>query len=1233
MSHHKTFQDTPLAVIGMACRLPGADDLEEFWRLLRGRESAIVELPADRLNQELYYHPDKGVAGKTYSKLGGLVPDKPFDRGSCPIPDELIASSDSVALAMLEVAAAACRHAGLDPFSLPRANAGVFVGHARGSALAGDLAYSRHIEETVGHLSRVDAFTRLPPERRASIIEGVIAQVRRQEPPRRRGRHPDVGASAVAGLICEAFGLSGPYMAVDAACASSLYAVLLAAQALHRDQIEMAIVGGASYSNWYSLLLFSHAQALSATGSFPFDARADGFISSDGYGAILLKTLPRALADGDRVYGVIRGAGVSCDGRGKSLWAPRKEGQIEAIRRAYGPGLDPGRIQYIEAHGTSTQLGDATEVAALAGMFGDQLPAGTRIPLCSVKANIGHTREAAGIAGLIKTLLCMSHETIPAAINFAQPNPAIAWDSIPFFVPTSEIPWPARGAGHARRAGIDSFGIGGLNVHVVVDDAAEESTRAVSVFVPGEPTRSKITSASPAESDAVAIIGLGAIMPGARTIAQYWDLLVNGRDARSPIPQQRWNADLFLREGSELAGLIATRVGGFITDFDYDWKKHKIPPRQLESADPLQFMLLDAADQALRDAGYEHKRIDGRRAGVVVGTGFGGDFSRQLSTALRLPEFRRTLAQVMRQSGLTEDVIAAAGDAFADVFSRHHACLHDETGSYTSSTLASRIAKTFDLMGGAFAVDAGEASSFAALDAAVRLVSSGVCDWVLCAGAQRNMDVCAYEGYASQGVLGRAHTRSGSGSEIPGFVPGEGVGIVVLKRLSAARRDGDPVRAIIRSVGTGTRPQAPTEALRLAIERTLSSAGVQSEDVALVERCGTGIPTLDSAETEALKRAYGSATRSQPLLLDSVVSQIGHTQGASGMASLLKLALAFQHGRIPTGPSSAEPPDAMTEPAALAASEVPRYAAVSAWALRGCAYHALLERPRAVPPAPGRVRADWRIVRFGAESPERLAEQIARAQASAEVVFAAAPANAFASHHKARLALVSDSADSLARKLRLAQRQMSTPGARVLLEEQGIFYGAPGAERPRVGLVFSGQGSQYPGMLRELIDESPAAAAMMRQIDATMSRLGFPSFEEIAWNSGATLGESVWLAQVSVLLADLIVHAALSAAGVRADIITDHSYGEYPALVAAGAWTLDQAIRVTRARCEAVTASPMAHGVMFSTDAPAAAVERLLDSLPGDVHVANDNAPDQTVIGGKRGGGRRTQGAPARGGL
>ena len=284
---------------------------------------------------------------------------------------------------------------------------GVYVGHSGGSELPTDLTVGTLAEHAVEQLRELDSFRDLPADEQEQIIRDVVARIRHDKPRRHPVDGPDVEANAAASLIARAFGLSGPQMVFDAACASSLLALSLAGMALRRGTIDAALVGGASYYKAVSLLLFSQARSCSATGSRPFDAEADGLISSEGYVVLMVKTLARAQADGDTIHAVIRGIGISSDGRGRSLWAPRKEGQIEAVRRAYNSGVDPHEVQYIETHATSTQVGDATEIEALSAFFRERKSGSEKLPIGSVKSNIGHTLETAGLAGLLKVVLAM----------------------------------------------------------------------------------------------------------------------------------------------------------------------------------------------------------------------------------------------------------------------------------------------------------------------------------------------------------------------------------------------------------------------------------------------------------------------------------------------------------------------------------------------------------------------------------------------------------------------------------------------------------------------------------------------------------------------------------------------------------------------------------------------------------------------------------------------------------
>ncbi|MEX0679047.1 MAG: SDR family NAD(P)-dependent oxidoreductase [Pirellulales bacterium] len=1372
---------TPLAIVGMGCRLPGADDLDQYWRLLVEGRSAVVELPPDRLNQDLYYDPKVGILGKSYSKLGAIVPNRLFEHGRCPVPDELVRKGDNAHLVMCQVAAAALENAGLDPFNLPLRNVGVYIGHAQGSSLAGDRVYGGGIREAAQFLKEVPQFAAMTPERQQAAIAELIARVRHGLPPV-PDETPDVATSCVGGTINKAFGLNGPFLAINSACASSLQAMLLGARALQLGRIDMAIVGGASDCKGDTLVLFSHAQALSATGTRPFDAEADGLVCGEGYVALVMKTLARALADGDRIWAVIRGLGVSSDGKGKSLWAPRKEGQLKAMERAYRGGLEIGELDYIEAHATATKLGDATELNTLTEILSQHLPQGKRIPITSVKANIGHALETAGIAGVIKTVLAMNQSTIPPAININQLNPNINWESAPVYVPTTAVPWPKRADGKPRRAGVNAFGIGGLNMHVVLDEFVE-SSRALAVAMPGPPQQ-RLT----AEDEAIAVIGLGCVLPGAANPAEFWQLLVSGRDPKLPVPRDRWQPELTYKPENPDAPPGSSLVGGFITNFQYDWKRHKVPPKQVQQADPLQFMLLEAADQAMQDAGCDQRAFDRENVGVVVGTEFGGDFSGELQMGLRLPELERHLQEILARHGFEAQQARQAGNDFADVMLKHWPALVDETGSFSTSTLASRIGKTWNLMGGAAAIDAGEVSGLAAISISIDMLLAGDCDLMVCAAGQRRMGSFVFETLAADDMLPQGTPRSPLDAAAKGHVPGEGVVVVLLKRLADARRDGDRIHAVLRGVGAAYDASSWGGALRLAMERSFVD-GAQPADVALLELDALGTPQNTVDELRAVASVYGKNGRQRPLLLSSVLGQIGNTFGASSMVSLLKAILEVSHGELPAGigletpaPVIAEQRNILDAPSARTAIDATtadgrRLVAVGTCS-RGLAYHAVLEYgtpveakapaaapgvtaapaaaslsgapiPSAVPSASNVNLADLEkflinfvveqtgyppevveldadleadlgidsikkaqmfgelqeyfdvtptddltlddfptlrhIVNFLAKVPQKGAAPAAAqappaaaptappqpapapapapVQASAPAMAAAprpapapvAPSPAMSTCHicrfgaadvaglrraveaaaqdagafesslrrrfaepdRMRLAVVADSAAMLATKLAMALKQMDNPAAQTVLEQQGVFYREARSDT-RIAFLFPGQGSQYTGMLRQLAADVPAARAQQQEIDAVMTRLGFPTWAQLAWEESSPLGKDVWTTQISMLLADLLVLAALGQRRIVPDLVLGHSYGEYPALFAAGAWDLEQAVRVTRRRCESIQASA-APGGMLATTATPETIEQMAPQVGGPVYVANHNAPDQTVVGGTLG--------------
>jgi len=1215
----RSLAEVSLAVVGMACRLPGASNLEEYWRLIESGGDATGELPNSILDRELYYDARYGIRGKSYTAVGGMCPKTSPDPSKCRLPDEVLANYDEAHVTMCEVAHDALQDAGYDPFHLRTRSVGVYFGHTCASRIAGDLVYAVCTEQTAQYLHEIQAAQGLSRAERSAIIRTLVADARAKYDHRRRTPDLDLSANNGAQLIARAFGLDGPCIVVDAACASSIFAMLLGVRALQLGSIDMAVIGGASYLKSDSLVLFSAAQSVARGKSCPFDQNASGLVTSEGYVALAIKTLPRAIADGNQIRAVIRSIGLSADGRGKSLWAPMKTGQILAMKRAYQGSIRPQELQYIEAHATSTQVGDATELTALVEAFPRQISANRKIPLGSVKGNIGHTLETAGVASLTKVILAMEHGIIPPVANLNEPNSAVVWDNLPFYLPRTAEPWP-QPTGGTRKAAVNTFGIGGLNAHVVVEEY--DDGKPASYY---QASRAEDNS-STERSEPIAVIGSGVILPGARTLDAFWNLLQSGVDPKTDVTPERWNADVYYDPHGEHAYRTRNKRGGFLTDYQYDWRRCRVPPKQIEKANPLQFMLLDATEQALRQAGYLEKSFNRDRVGVVVGTIFGGDFSNDLQMGLRLPEFQRDLARLLRDRKVPAGQIQSVLTQFADMLLKHMPALLDETGSFTSSTLASRITKTFDFRGGAFSMDGGIGSGLAALDACVNLLRAGDCDVMVCAAGQRNMDIMTFESLDRFGALAVGDPLPGYDARSSGYLPGEGCAVLLLRRLSDARRDGDQVLAVVRSVSAAADFRHPGGALQASLQKAIHQAGIAPEEVRAVEAVGA-VSSLAKLEVKAVRNVLATTDRREPIVISSLASQFGYTGGTHSLAGAIKASQGIASGCLPPGVATEHPDSQLFGCGRIVPQQRPVHltptdgaaVCVLCGPAYGVSYAAVLEpatkavkKPQIVTPTEtGAVR----IVRLGAAHMTGLLEMLRTR--SAEQLYESSAA--FSEADRVRLAIVSTGIEDFRARLHAAMEQLlartvETPRR---LAAGGVYFGEVNPERRAVAFVFPGQGSQYPGMFSELTTLLPEARHAKRIADAAMRALGYPAFHEIAGKDAVGLGSDVWQTQVSMLLAEFIVDHTLRALGLSPVVVAGHSFGEYAALVSAGAWSLTDAIRGTFHRCQAITKTPGLEGCMAVTNAKPLVLKQVLASVGESVTAVNFNTPQQTVVSGQ----------------
>ncbi|GAA2585203.1 SDR family NAD(P)-dependent oxidoreductase [Actinomadura fulvescens] len=451
-----------IAIVGMACVFPGARDLGEYWANVVGGVDAVTEVPADRWDPEVYYDPaaarhDSGA--KTPSKWGGFLPDIPFDAYAYGIPPSSLASVEPMQLLSLEVAARALADAGYAERAFDRSRTSVFFGAEAGTDLGS--AYSARA---------------ILPKYFGEVPEELDAQL----PRLTEDSFPGVLTNVIAGRIANRLNLGGATYTVDAACAASLAALDSACKELVAGTSDMVLCGGADLHNGiYDYLLFSSVHTLSPSGRCAsFDAGADGIALGEGVACVVLKRLADAERDGDRIYAVIKSVAASSDGRSLGLTAPRAEGQRLALERAYErAGISPAAVGLVEAHGTGTEVGDRTELTTLTETFTRAGAEPGGVTLGSVKSQIGHTKCAAGLAGLIKTAYALHTGVLPGTLHLRRPS--AAWDAAtsPFVFGGGARPWAAAPA--QRYAGLSGFGFGGSNFHAVLagyDGAPEPVT-------------------------------------------------------------------------------------------------------------------------------------------------------------------------------------------------------------------------------------------------------------------------------------------------------------------------------------------------------------------------------------------------------------------------------------------------------------------------------------------------------------------------------------------------------------------------------------------------------------------------------------------------------------------------------------------------------------------------------------------------------------------------------------
>ncbi|WP_420628265.1 SDR family NAD(P)-dependent oxidoreductase [Candidatus Leptofilum sp.] len=768
---------------------------------------------------------------------------------------------------------------------------------------------------------------------------------------------------------------------------------------------------------------------------------------------------------------------------------------------------------------------------------------------------------------------------------------------------------------------------------------------------------------------AIAIVAVGALLPDASSAAAFWQNVLNKRYSITETPANRWSIADYYDPDPKAPDKTYSKIGGWVRDFSFDWKRFRMPPKVAASMDEGQQWAVTVAADVLADYGYPERPLDTDRVATIIGTAMGGELHYQTNTRIVFPEYANALTGVAEFQALP----AATREAILTGWHNHidqqiPPITEDSMPGELPNIVSGRVANMLNLRGPNFITDAACASSFAAVEAAVEMLTEHKIDAVIAGGVDRNMGIGSFVKFCKIGALSATGTRPfGDGAD--GFVMGEGTGLFLLKRLADAERDGDKIYAVIRGVGgasdgKGKGITAPNPiGQQLAISRAWENAGLDPATAGMVEAHGTSTRVGDVVEVESLTKIFGEAKRGS-IGLGSAKSNIGHLKAGAGAAGMLKATMALHHKILPPT-LNANPPnpniDFSQTPFALLndarnweTNGTPRRAGVSAYGFGGTNFHLVLEehipgaltrdrkqfavsekvngRPAAPPPTPpasSKPAPPRGIVALGANDTAGLSQQLDATLKKVEGGWTpefALPETAVVQSPE-RLVIDFGNHEELLGRLQKAQKVMGMDSHQAwkAMEAQGIFRGS-GKPKGKIAFMFPGQGSQYVNMGQELVEFSPIVKKVFDEADAVMKPiLGKPLTDYIfvdpedkdAINQATFDLMQTEITQPAMLTMDIAIFKLLQSYGFNPDMVMGHSLGEYAALIAAGIMPFAHALEASAARgAEMAAVDVPDKGKMAAVLAPYEEVEAVLNSIDGYVVPANINSRSQCVFGG-----------------
>lgn len=858
-----------IAIVGLATQYPDADNPQTFWQNLLDKKDSRTQISREKLNANpADYQGVQGQSDRFYCDKGGYIQHFEFDAKGYQLPESAFDGLDESFLWALDCSRKALQDAGIAPSDAVLARTGIVMGTlsfptARSNELFLPL-YHQTVEKALQNKLNQSAFQLADFGNSVNDLNANSQAL-------------NVANGAVAHtaskLVSDALGLGGTQLSLDAACASSVYALKLACDYLTTGKADMMLAGAVSGADPFFINMgFSIFHAYPDHGiSAPFDSNSKGLFAGEGAGVLVLKRLEDAERDGDNIYAVVSGIGLSNDGKGQFVLSPNSKGQVQAFERAYSAANTlPANIEVIECHATGTPLGDKVELASMERFFEDKL-AGSAVPLIgSAKSNLGHLLTAAGMPGIMKMIFAMRSGRLPPSINLSAPISSPKGLFSAKNLPTELHAWPDKSGNSRRHAGVSVFGFGGCNAHLLLESYVPTNTSS---------KHQQSTAQVNYQHTPLNIIGLASHFGPLSSINALDNTIHARQHAFIPLPAKRWKG---LDKHPEILanfGLPAVPQGAYIDQFDFDFLRFKVPPNEDDRLISQQLLLIKVADEAIRDANLK----PGGKVAVLVA----------METELELHQFRgrvnlhTQLADSLKKQGITltqAEYLALEKIAMDSVLD---AAKLNQYTSFIGNIMASRIASLWDFNGPAFTISAAEQSVARCIDVAENLLSQESLDAVVIAAVDLS-------GSLEQVILKNAVSPVAFNATDTGWKVGEGAGALVLTAENSNANvllndaNSNSYGHISGQVfGAICDIQGNSNTARIC-DDLLTQAKVNSSQISLIE---TSIAVEQLADSELVLNTLLPSVNQRSQAADT----LGHNFAAAGMASILSALLQLKN--------------------------------------------------------------------------------------------------------------------------------------------------------------------------------------------------------------------------------------------------------------------------------------------------------------------------------------------------